>query len=89
MPIEVSEYEILLSTRLFVLERAIGALIVTHPDPAAFARLFGAATSLAQVEQLANAKAPEASKREAAKRARELIALAEDEVARRQKGGAG
>lgn len=80
----------ILATRLFVLQRAIGALIVTHPDPAGFARVFDAATGLAQIEHALAPGATEAVRKEAAQFAQALIGLAEDEAARRppRKGGA-
>jgi hypothetical protein len=71
-------------TRLFVLQRAICALIVTHPDPSAFARAFGAASALQQLDQLAFARSRPDVRDESAAFARELLELAADEVARRQ-----
>lgn len=82
--------EQLTAVRLFVLQRAIGALIVTHPDPGKFAQIFGAATGIAQIEH-ATSDAPASFRQEAAQFARELIDLAEDEAAFRlqQKGEEG
>lgn len=82
--IVVSDYEMHLGAQLFALKRAIGALIVTHPNPEAFARAFDAATGLAQIEHaLAPGATPEI--RETARRtAAELLGLAQDEVSRRQ-----
>lgn len=83
--ISVSDYELHLAAQLFVLKRAIGALIVAHPNPDEFARRFDAATGLAQIE---HALAPGATPavREVARRiASELVDLARDEVARRRR----
>lgn len=80
-----TEYELILSARIFVLQRAIGALIVSHPDPGAFARLLDAATGLAQIEHLTAPGATPAIREAAARFARDLIDLAEDEVSRRSR----
>lgn len=72
------------ATRLFVLQRAIAALIVSHPDPAAFARAFGQITASAQVDHMSVA-GTDRFRREATDFARELLDLAHDEIARRNK----
>lgn len=81
--IEISEHELILSARISVLKRAIGALIVTHPDPEKFAEKFGATTGLAQIEHLTAPGATDATKRAASAFAREILGLAADEIARR------
>lgn len=80
-----TEYELILSARIFVLQRAIGALIVSHSDPGAFARLLDAATGLAQIEHLTAPNATPAIREAATRFARDLIDLAEDEVLRRSR----
>lgn len=81
--IEVSDYELILSARLFVLQRAIGALIVTHPDPARFAEIFEAVSDIAHIEHLLVPKATEAVRAEARRFAQDLVDLARDEALRR------
>lgn len=71
-------------TRLFVLQRAIAALIVTHPDPAAFAKAFGLVNGMQQLDQIAYAKANPAVREESKVFSQELIDLANDEVERRK-----
>lgn len=44
------------TTRLFVLQRAIAALIVTHPEPEKFAKAFALVTGMQQLDQLAFAQ---------------------------------
>lgn len=83
MTISASDLDLILSARIFVLQRAIGALIVTHPDPAAFARALDAATGLAQIEHLTAPGATPAVRDAATRLALELIGLAEDEASRR------
>lgn len=78
--IVVSDYEMHLGAQLFALKRAIGALIVTHPNPEAFARTFDAATGLAPIEHALAPAIRETARRTAA----ELLGLAQDEVSRRQ-----
>lgn len=77
-------------TRLFVLQRAIMALIMTHPDPKLFAETFRAITAHAQIDH-ALTPAPESLRQEAADFARELAEIADLEVAHRlqQKGPEG
>lgn len=81
--LSVSEYELITAARLNVLKRAIGALIVSHPDPGRFSQLFDAATGLAQIEHMTAPNAPASVREAATQLARELLDLAEDEVARR------
>lgn len=76
--------EHLANIRLLVLQRAIAALVMTHPDPKAFADIFRTATSLSQVDHLLAPNAPDAWKREAADFAREIAELADAEVASRR-----
>jgi hypothetical protein len=80
--------EQLTAVRLFVLQRAIAALIMTHPDPEKFAQAFGAAAGMAQIDHLTAPKATEALRAEAGNFARELLVLAQDEASHRlaQKG---
>jgi hypothetical protein len=79
------------TTRLFVLQRAIGALIETHPDPEKFAQAFALSSGLQQLDQLAFARSSADVRHESKEFAQELLMLAADEVARRaaQKHGAG
>mgnify|MGYP003594107112 CR=1 FL=1 len=80
-----SEYEMITAARLFVLERAIGALIVTHSDAGAFAQAFSAASGLVQIEHMTAPGATPAVRQAATQMARDLIGLADDEVARRRR----
>jgi len=76
--------EHLANIRLWVLQRAIAALVMTHPDPKAFAEIFRTATGLAQVDHLLAPDAPDAWKQEAADFARGIAELADAEVAYRR-----
>ena len=71
------------TTRLFVLQRAIGALIVTHPEPGKFAQAFALATGMQQLDQLAFAESRDDVRAESKAFAQELFELANDEVKRR------
>lgn len=75
------------ATRLFVLQRAIAALIVTHPDPARFAAAFEQATQHADVSMLYADGETEFQRAVADEFSQELLGLALDEVARRRRGG--
>ena len=66
-----------------MLQRAICALIVTHPDPEAFAKSFGLLSAWQQVDQIAFVKANPAVLAESKEFAQELIELANEEVQRR------
>lgn len=77
------ELEELNATRLFVLQRAIGALIVTHPDPLKFAQSFALATGMQQLDQMSFAQSRDDVREEAKVFAQELYELANDEVQRR------
>lgn len=74
--------------RLHVLQRAIGALIVTHPDPAAFAREFAGATARAQVDHHLTSDAGAWRRKEAAEYAAGLLDLARAAAANLQTPGA-
>lgn len=86
--IVVSEFEMLLAAKLFVLKRAISALIISHPDPAGFAERFNHVTTCAQIDHAIAPKATERVRSEARGLAEELLGLAQDEITRRrqQKG---
>ncbi|MCR6481152.1 hypothetical protein NU688_33690 [Variovorax sp. ZS18.2.2] len=60
-------------TRLFVLQRAIMALINTHPNPREFAKAFSSFTAQQQVDQAAFAKSSPEVRAESAEFAGELI----------------
>lgn len=83
--------EHLANIRLLVLQRAIAALIMTHPDPNAFAATFRSITGIAQVDHLLCPHAAPEWRQEAVDFARELVELADDEAAFRQNepGGTG
>lgn len=70
--------------RLFTLQRAIGALIKTHPNPAQFADVFEQATALTQVSHVVDPLVQAAVKQEALDFAKELIDLAREEAQLRQ-----
>jgi len=72
-----------------VLQRAIAALIMTHPDPKAFAATFRSITGIAQVDHLLCPQAAPEWRQEAADFARELAELADDEAAFRLKKSGG
>ncbi|CAN7258734.1 hypothetical protein LJR130_001054 [Variovorax sp. LjRoot130] len=63
-------------TRLFVLQRAILALINTHPDPRAFARVMGSFTAVQQIDQIEYAKSNPEVRAESDAFAREIIDFA-------------
>ena len=71
------------TTRLFVLQRAIGALIVTHPEPGKFAQAFALALGMQHLDQLAFAESRPDVRAESKEFAQELFELANDEVNRR------
>ena len=73
--------EHLANIRLLVLQRAIAALIMTHPDPAAFAATFRSVTGIAQIDHVLTPQASDEWRREAADFARELADMADDEAA--------
>lgn len=71
------------TVRLFTLQRAVAALIKTHPQPAVFADVFEQATGMTQAGHVVDPLVPAAVKQEALEFAQELIALARDEAQRR------
>ncbi|PJC22716.1 MAG: hypothetical protein CO065_01100 [Comamonadaceae bacterium CG_4_9_14_0_8_um_filter_57_21] len=74
------------TTRLFVLQRAIGALIVTHPEPERFAKTFGSSIGLQQLDQIAYPLSKPDVRAESKAFAQELLELANDEVLQRAQG---
>lgn len=76
--------EPLANVRLLVLQRAIAALIMTHPDPATFAKTFRSISGIAQIDHLLLPGADPEWQQEAVNFARELVELADAEVAFRQ-----
>lgn len=69
--------------RVIVLQRAIGALIATHPNPGAFATQFATATAIAQVDHHLTSDAEPWMRKAAAEFAEELLDLAHGASARR------
>ena len=70
--------------RLFTLQRAISALIRTHPHPAQFADVFEQATAMTQASHAVDPLVPPEVKQVALDFARELIELARDEAQHRK-----
>jgi hypothetical protein len=65
------------------LQRAIGALIVTHPEPQKFAQAFAISTGIQQLDQLAFAQSRDDVRSESKAFALELYELANAEVEER------
>lgn len=72
------------AVRLFTLQRAIGALIKTHPHPDHFADVFEQGTAMTQALHVLNADTPPEVRQEALAFAQELIGLARDEAQARK-----
>ena len=70
--------------RLFTLQRAIGALIKTHPHPEQFADVFEQSTAMTQAAHVVDPLVLPAVKQEALDFSRELIELARDEAQHRK-----
>ena len=71
------------AARIFVLQHAIGALIVTHPAPEKFAESFGLLVGMQQLGHIANAGSSDSVRAVSLEFSQELIELANDEVQRR------
>lgn len=71
------------ATRIFVLQNAIGALIVTHPDPSQFAQAFGLLVGMQQMGHIANPQSRYDVRAVSLEFSQELLKLADDEVKRR------
>ena len=83
------ELEELNAVRIFAMQTVIGALIKTHPNPAAFAAVLEQGMGLVQVEQIRMSFASAEARKEAVEFAQDFVHIAKDEAqARAQRGQA-